>query len=703
MHQSASGFGRDSIRASNTLANCLITTGLLPKGLLPEEAGEPPVWAVPSPLDAPNVTIQNLVLELQNERCLNRLGQRLSDCVSEHLAAAANRDGFDRDATIDRAPVSLTQILVDELSIGLAQSCAVVLPCVAVGNDRADPTEPLQEQRFTVCAIAGHAKPAPGRSGLTGAMPLMPFVMGQALSARELQCWQGQFPTCAWQIHHGQAVLGWLLLGPIPADFQPETLTTLEPFTACLKAGLIEQSLDRYRSALRQVEWVQAQAQQQQALAAHNQELQQANHLKSEFLANTSHEIRTPLSSILGFTHLMREQGFTPSSLKHQEYLNIILSSGQHLLALINDILDLSKIEANQLDLHWETVTVQSICQTAIALVREKANDKGLALTLEIAPQVTTLVADPLRLKQMLFNLLSNALKFTRQGSVGLQVTADDDLRFTVWDTGTGISDEQQQLLFRPYSQLANAAVRRDEGTGLGLALTQKLAELHGGRVEMHSQVGQGSRFTIVLPLVPLTENDCEDQTNDHLPEIIETAQPALAISETVSPSSQQPLSHATTQTEIPSARRSANPQVRFASEKQAHPQTVKVPARSNHILLVEDNASNAKLMLTYLSKLGYELTWVKSGTEMRQALERALPALILMDIHLPGEDGLALTQQLKGDDRYRSIPIIAQTAMAMSGDRDLCLEAGITAYVSKPIDLSALARLVGRYVGRGE
>lgn len=687
MHQYSNEFGLDSIPMATISTNAERS---VPEGLSTEVSPETTAtWATPSVPDASKAAIQQLVMELQSERCLNRLGQRLSACVSEYLAAV------DRDATVSHILVPPAQILADELSLGLGQSCAIVLPSIEVASDRSEPTVLSLEPDFTVYAIAsGHAKPAPGESCLASAMALMPFTLGQSLSDRDLQCWRTQFPACAWQMHNGQVILGWLLLGPIPADFQPETLNALDPL-ASLKARLIEQSLDRYLAALYQVEQIQAQAQQRQALTAYNQELQQANHLKSEFLANTSHEIRTPLSSILGFTHLMREQGFNPSSLKHQEYLNIILSSGQHLLALINDILDLSKIEANQLDLHWETVAVKPICQTAIALVKEKANDKGLALTLEIAPQVDTLIADPLRLKQMLFNLLSNALKFTRLGSVGLQVTAADDLHFTVWDTGTGISEDQQQLLFRPYSQITNAAARRDEGTGLGLALTQKLAELHGGRVEIYSQLGQGSRFTIVLPLIPNAETDSEVKVNDDESEASETVQAALYVSETLL--SRDHLS-SMTQTDTKPARLSADPHVRLAS-KQSSPYTVNRPTRSNHLLLVEDNTYNAKLMLTYLSKLGYEVTWVKDGIEMRQALSRALPALILMDIHLPGEDGLALTHQLKADDRYCAIPIIAQTAMAMAGDRDLCLEAGTVAYISKPIDLKVLAQLIAQYV----
>jgi signal transduction histidine kinase/ActR/RegA family two-component response regulator len=399
-----------------------------------------------------------------------------------------------------------------------------------------------------------------------------------------------------------------------------------------------------------------------------NRELTQISQLKSEFLANTSHEIRTPLSSILGFTHLLREQGLNPDSLRHQEYLRIILTSGQHLLALINDILDLSKIEANQMDLEWEPIDLAALCKTVLILVKEKANDKGITLKLDLAPELAldlALQADPLRLKQMLFNLLSNALKFTDQGVVGLRVQAAGEfVRFVVWDTGVGIDAEQQASLFRAYKQLSQSETTRGEGTGLGLALTQKLAELHGGWVEVASTRGEGSTFTIVLPLIPLPIE--RPVTTSTTPPILQTVIPA-PIAVTPNPV-------------IPNSRR-----FRQAS-------------RSYHILLVEDNSNNARLIIAYLCKLGYEVTWAKDSETMWRSLTQSLPAVILMDVNLPGTSGLTLTRQLREQERYCHIPIIAQTAMAMTGDKEICLEAGVNDYVTKPIDLPHLAEVMARY-----
>ncbi len=436
-----------------------------------------------------------------------------------------------------------------------------------------------------------------------------------------------------------------------------------------LQATFVQRAIEQLAYVLRSATlWQQAQTQ-TRSLQQRNQELVQVSKLKSEFLANTSHEIRTPLSSILGFTHLLREQGFTPDNLKHQEYLRIILTSGQHLLALINDILDLSKIEANQMDLEWLDTELAPLCKLALTLVKEKANDKGLALRLDRHEDCDRIAVDPLRLKQMLFNLLSNAIKFTESGSIGLRLRPDGQyIRFTVWDTGAGIPPEQQSLLFRAYSQLPQDEANRSVGTGLGLALTQKLAELHGGWIEVASTVGEGSAFTIVLPRAPATA-------------IVPPTQPTpIALATGIPLTPLEPI------LPIPTSKK------------------FRKAARNYHLLLVEDNQPNARLIITYLCKLGYEVTWAKDSQMMWRSLEQSLPAMILMDVNLPDVDGLTLTRQLRAHERYQSLPIIAQTAMAMAGDRETCLAAGVDEYITKPIDLHKLADMIRQYsdpVGR--
>jgi len=491
---------------------------------------------------------------------------------------------------------------------------------------------------------------------------------GQGIPASASAQWR---PAQSVPLTGTQGGWGWVLL--LPSTGGPNPLSGL---TAGDRDRYLQTCLQASAAALDQITILRQHQRQIQTLQVQNQELTQSNQRKSQFLANTSHEIRTPLSSILGFTHLLQQQGFTPNNLRHQEYLKIILTSGQHLLALINDILDLSKIEANQLTLHWESVRITDVCQTAITLVREKASDQGLSLNLDIHTETETLVADGLRLKQMLFNLLSNAVKFTRSGAVGLQVTETaETMAFTVWDTGTGMSPEQQKLLFRPYFQITNDAVARGEGTGLGLVLTQKLAELHSGSVAVESQLHQGSRFTIVLPkrLLPVPEGSGAGGEDVRLPakEKVTPAEPTGAGLGTVS----------------------------LACDGGDGLGDGGLGVRPNGLLLVEDNHHNAKLVLTYLSRLGYEVTWAKNGKELWQALERSLPAIILMDINLPDTDGLTLIRQLKHHDEYRQIPVIAQTAMAMKGDRDICLEAGAADYISKPIALDRLEWMISQYL----
>lgn len=246
----------------------------------------------------------------------------------------------------------------------------------------------------------------------------------------------------------------------------------------------------------------------EQLVKERTQELEQekliseaANRTKSEFLATMSHELRTPLTGILGFSNLLLKQIFGSLTDKQQQYVEGIFSCGEHLLELINDLLDLSKIEAGKEELVLEPLLVEDVCQGCISLIRERANSRNLQLAFAIAPDVYTCVADKRRLKQILFNLLSNAVKFTEVGSVKLEVhKTADTIRFSVTDTGIGISADDQAMLFQPFRQLDGGLDRKYEGTGLGLALSQKLASLHGGGITVQSEPGLGSCFTLSLP-----------------------------------------------------------------------------------------------------------------------------------------------------------------------------------------------------------
>ena len=238
-----------------------------------------------------------------------------------------------------------------------------------------------------------------------------------------------------------------------------------------------------------------------QELEAQQQLSEAANQAKSEFLANMSHELRTPLTGILGFSRLLLEQIFGPLNEKQLQYVTGISSCGEHLLALINDLLDLSKIEAGREELSLESITVEAICHECLSVVREQASEAGLQLQLDIAPAITSFVADHLRCKQILVNLLSNAVKFTESGSVTLKVEQSAEYtRFLVIDTGIGMSEADASSLFQPFHQLPNRSPRKYQGTGLGLALSLKLARLHGGDITIKSEKGRGSCFTLSLP-----------------------------------------------------------------------------------------------------------------------------------------------------------------------------------------------------------
>ena len=233
--------------------------------------------------------------------------------------------------------------------------------------------------------------------------------------------------------------------------------------------------------------------------------LEAASRHKSEFLANMSHELRTPLNAILGFSEVLAERMFGEVNEKQAEYLQDILSSGRHLLSLINDILDLSKVEAGRLELELGRFHLPTALDNALTLVRERATRHGITLTQSVDERVGDIVADERKVKQILLNLLSNAVKFTPEGGrVGLTATAAEDvITIAVSDTGIGIAPEDQAAIFEEFRQVGREDARKQEGTGLGLTLAKKFVELHGGRIWVQSQVGQGSTFSFTLPVRP--------------------------------------------------------------------------------------------------------------------------------------------------------------------------------------------------------
>ena len=397
------------------------------------------------------------------------------------------------------------------------------------------------------------------------------------------------------------------------------------------------------------------------ALQLANAALLRAGRLKDEFLANMSHELRTPLAGILGLAEVMDKGIYGDLTEKQRQALRMMQTSGEHLLQLINDILDLSKIEAGKVELQIVAVSVENVCQASLEFVKQAAHEKNLGLIFQPEAQVRQVQADERHLKQMLVNLLSNAVKFTPEGGqVGLEIAGAptrQQVRFTVWDTGIGIAPEQQSLLFQPFVQLDGSLARKYEGTGLGLALVHSIAELHGGSVTVESAgLGQGSRFTITFPWTPSDEV----KSAEHLPSSPTSAGAAQATSSLVS-----------------LAARLGRPPV---------------------ILAVDDNPTLLMILTGYLEALECQVITAQNGAEGLAQAQAARPDLILLDIHMPDMDGLTVVRRLRAAGS--AVPVIALTALAMPEDRELCLAAGANDYLSKPMSLDELTHVIIRHLG---
>ena len=392
-----------------------------------------------------------------------------------------------------------------------------------------------------------------------------------------------------------------------------------------------------------------------QKLKESNAELLRANNLKSEFLANMSHELRTPLNAVIGFSELLLDPGYGPLTGDQREYVADILSSGRHLLELINDILDLSKIEAGKMRLALDEFDLPEAVEEAMMTLRVEASRKEIALEAGLDPALSSVVADRGKFKQILTNLLSNAVKFTPAGGrVGLSAVREGDfLRVSVEDTGIGIRPEDQQRIFAAFIQVDGSYARKYQGTGLGLTLVKRFVELHGGDISVSSEVGKGSRFAFRLPLRSCAPVGADDDSR--------VPRPTAAL-----------------------------PNLRDPGE-----------GPGDLILVVEDNPANLKLVREILKGRGYRVLEAASGEEALDALKFIHPDLILMDIQLPGMDGLAVTRRLKGDPATRDIPTIALTAHAMRRDEERVLEAGCSGYIPKPIDTADFPRQIAEYLRR--
>lgn len=402
-------------------------------------------------------------------------------------------------------------------------------------------------------------------------------------------------------------------------------------------------------------------------LAFTNAELARATRLKDEFLANMSHELRTPLNAVLGLSQALMEEIYGPLTEMQATSLQRILTSGEHLLSLINDILDLAKIESGKEELQRVPIQISVFGESTLDLLQHLADEKHISLTLNgTAVEPDWFEADERRIRQVLINLINNAIKFTPQGgAVTVMIQGDrveEVLRFTVQDTGIGIAEKDMDELFEAFVQIESGLSRRYEGTGLGLALVRRIVELHGGSVVVESEVGVGSCFTVVLPW--------------RNPENIVLTEDTLAIDRPTRPS--------TGQFDALSTLARTEPAPRISGE--------------NHLILIaEDNANNLEMLSDYLTFKGYQLTFAKNGLEAVSLAKEKKPQLILMDIHMPRMDGLEATRWIRADQDLEDIPIIALTALAMPGDREKCREAGLTDYITKPVNLPRLIQMMNK------
>jgi len=431
----------------------------------------------------------------------------------------------------------------------------------------------------------------------------------------------------------GNRVLGTLNVESAEADAftldDQRLLTTLGSNLAMLieRARLFEE-----------VEGARAEVQQRaEALEQANARLKELDRLKSQFLANMSHELRTPLNSVIGFSEVLIDGLLGEMPPERKECVENIYASGEHLMALINDILDLSKIEAGRIKLSIDRFEVRGLIENVRKTVTPMIDEKSQTLTVQIGEDLPPLNADRIRVRQILLNLLSNAHKFTPEGneiSLSCRLADPATMLFSVSDTGVGVRHKDQELIFEEFRQADETATREAEGTGLGLTISRRLVEMHGGTIWVESTYGEGATFSFLLPLAGPT----------------------------------------------------SEVKAREGDLTENHPE--------QKVLIIEDDRQFSNLLSLYLRKEGYQPIQHYQGSGVLEQARRLDPALITLDIMLPRRDGWEILQQLKSDPQTRDIPVLVISALRNS---ELALSLGATDYLAKPVDRSALQTVLNR------
>jgi len=376
------------------------------------------------------------------------------------------------------------------------------------------------------------------------------------------------------------------------------------------------------------------------------QRAERSERSRAAFLSNMSHELRTPLTTIVGLVELLKEGAFGTTTEAQAEGLRSIEASSQHLLDLIDEILDLSRLESGQSELERKSVDVRGLCSGCMAFVQGGASLKKLASSVDAAAAPQRVWADARRLRQVLNSLLDNAVKFTPEGGafglIARSTESGQGVRFLVWDTGTGIPKDKLDLVFGAFEQVDTGIARRHGGAGLGLAMVRRLVQLHGGTVTVHSEEGKGSQFTVDIP---------------------------------------DPVS------------RMQNSFTSPAPVLSHPPQWLK----GIRTLLVEDDPTNARIIELQLMRRGCKVEVCFNGQEALLAVNREPPDFILMDVQMPVLNGIKATRQLKLNAATRHIPVVCLSGMTAEADRAQCLKAGADDFITKPVDIAALVEIMTR------